>query len=70
MAWTVIDLDYALVAEVAQALGTSTEGETVTTALREVLQYRRRTPALSRLRGAAAEGGFDLGRFEDKGRYR
>ncbi len=70
MTRTVIDLDDELVADVAQALGTSTKKETVNTALREVLEYRRRALALARLRSAAAEGGFDLGRFEDKGSYR
>ncbi|MFD7897382.1 type II toxin-antitoxin system VapB family antitoxin [Streptomyces sp. NPDC059743] len=49
MTRTVIDLDDKLVAEVAQALGTSTKRETVNTALREVLENRRRALALTRL---------------------
>ncbi|MFD8967796.1 type II toxin-antitoxin system VapB family antitoxin [Streptomyces sp. NPDC059568] len=49
MSRTVIDLDDELVAEVAQALGTSTKKETVSTALREVLENRRRLLALTRL---------------------
>lgn len=70
MSRTVIDLDDDLVADVAKALGTSTKKETVNTALREVLENRRRALALTRLRGAAAEGAFDLEMLEDKGTYR
>jgi Arc/MetJ family transcription regulator len=70
MSRTVIDLDDALLADVAQALGTSTKKETVNTALREVLEHRRRALALTRLRTAAAEGAFDLDLLEDKGNYR
>ncbi|GGU71535.1 hypothetical protein GCM10010211_41480 [Streptomyces albospinus] len=70
MSRTVIDLDDELLAEVAQALGTSTKKETVNTALREVLKNRRRALALARLRGAAAEGAFDLDLFDDKGNHR
>lgn len=66
----VIDLDDQLVADVAKALGTRTEKETVSTALREVLENRRRALALTRLRASAAEGAFDLGFFEDKENYR
>jgi Arc/MetJ family transcription regulator len=57
-------------ADVAKALGTSTKKETVNTALREVLENRRRALALTRLRAAADEGAFDLELFEDKGNYR
>jgi Arc/MetJ family transcription regulator len=67
---TVIDLDDELVASAAKALGTSTKKETVNTALREVLEIRRRALALTRLRAAAAEGAFDLELFEDKSNYR
>ncbi|MGW4032598.1 type II toxin-antitoxin system VapB family antitoxin [Streptomyces sp. NPDC004838] len=70
MSRTVIDLDDDLLADVAQALGTSTKKETVNTALREVLENRRRALALTRLRTAAADGGFDLDLFDDKGSYR
>jgi Arc/MetJ family transcription regulator len=70
MSRTVIDLDDDLVAEVAKALGTSTKKETVNSALREVLENRRRALALTRLREAAAEGAFDLDLFEDKRNYR
>ena len=70
MSRTVIDLDDELVAEVAQALGTRTKKDTVNTALREVLESRRRAVALTRLREAAADGGFDLELLADKRNYR
>ncbi|WJV47713.1 type II toxin-antitoxin system VapB family antitoxin [Streptomyces flavofungini] len=70
MTRTVIDLDDGLVADVAKALGTSTKKETVNTALREVLENRRRALALARLRTTADEGAFDLDLFEDKRNYR
>ncbi|MFE4262863.1 type II toxin-antitoxin system VapB family antitoxin [Streptomyces sp. NPDC056883] len=70
MSRTVIDLDDELLADVAQALGTSTKRDTVNTALREVLETRRRALALTRLRAAAADGAFDLDLFDDKGNYR
>ena len=71
MSRTVIDLDDELVAEVARALGTRTKKETVNTALREVLESRRRALALTRLREAAEEeGAFDLELLADKRNYR
>lgn len=70
MSRTVIDLNDELLSEVAQALGTSTKKETVNTALREVLENRRRALALTRLRSAAADGAFDLDLLEDKRNYR
>ncbi|MFF9512109.1 type II toxin-antitoxin system VapB family antitoxin [Streptomyces sp. NPDC014724] len=70
MSRTVIDLDDKLLAAVAQALATGTKKETVNTALREVLENRRRALALARLRGAANDGGFDLDLFTDKRDYR
>ncbi|KFK91566.1 hypothetical protein IX27_00675 [Streptomyces sp. JS01] len=70
MSRTVIDLDDELLADVAQALGTGTKKETVNTALREVLDNRRRALALTRLRAAAGEGAFNLNVFEDKRDYR
>jgi Arc/MetJ family transcription regulator len=70
MSRTVIDLDDDLVADVARALGTRTKKETVNTALREVLENRRRAVALTRLRETAAAGGFDLALLEDKASYR
>ncbi|MFJ5552671.1 type II toxin-antitoxin system VapB family antitoxin [Streptomyces sp. NPDC093225] len=56
MARTAIDLDEEPIAEVATALGTSTTSETVNTALREVLENRRRALAVARFRPAAGEG--------------
>jgi Arc/MetJ family transcription regulator len=53
----VIDLDDHLVADVAQALGTSTTKQTVDTAVREVLESRRRGLALGRLPTATDERG-------------
>ena len=70
MSRTVIDLDDDLVDAVARALGTRTKKDTVNTALREVLENRRRAVALTRLREVAAAGGFDLGLLEDKANYR
>ena len=70
MTRTVIDLDDELVAEVAQALGTRTKKDTVNTALREVLENRRRAVALTRLREATADGAFDLALLADKANYR
>ena len=69
MSRTVIDLDDGLVAEVAQALGTRTKKDTVNTALREVLENRRRAVALTRLREATADGAFDLTLLADKANY-
>jgi len=70
MSRTVIDLDDALVADAARALGTRTKKDTVNTALREVLEIRRRALALTRLRDATADGAFDLTLLEDKKNYR
>lgn len=70
MSRTVIDLDDNLVAEVARALGTRTKKDTVNSALREVLENRRRAVALTRLREATADGAFDLARLADKANYR
>ena len=70
MTRTVIDLDDELVANVAQALGTRTKKDTVNTALREVLENRRRALALTRLREATSDGAFDLALLADKGNYR
>ena len=65
-----IDLDDDLVAEVARALGTRTKKDTVNSALREVLENRRRAMALTRLREATADGAFDLALLADKANYR
>jgi Arc/MetJ family transcription regulator len=70
MSRTVIDLDDALVAEVARELGTTTKKDTVNRALREVLEHRRRALAITRLRTAVAEGAIDLAVLQDKRNYR
>lgn len=69
MSRTVIDLDDDLVADVTKALGTNANKETVNTALREVLESRRRALALARLRAAGDDGVFDLDQFENKKNY-
>jgi Arc/MetJ family transcription regulator len=70
MSRTVIDVDDDLVADAARALGTSTKKDTVNTALREVLETRRRALALIRLRAAAEDGAFDSEYLRDKQNYR
>ncbi|ANW20781.1 hypothetical protein BB341_22505 [Streptomyces clavuligerus] len=55
MGRTVIDLDDEPLADVALVLGTSAKKETVNTALREVLEYRRQALALARLLRGDAE---------------
>lgn len=70
MSRTVIDLDDALVSDVARVLGTTTKKDTVNTALRAVLENRRRALALTRLREAGEDGAFDLAILADKQSYR
>lgn len=70
MSRTVIDLDDDLVAEVARALGTRTKKDTVNTALREVLENRRRAVALTRLREAVGRRILRLGPGRRGGPYR
>lgn len=70
MARTVIDVDGALLADAARALGAATKTETVRSAPREALDTRRRALALHRLRTTAADGAFDLELLENKGNYR
>lgn len=59
MTRTLVDLDDDLLAEVAKALGTRTKKDTVNTAMREVLENRRRALAWQRLQDIAGEGQFD-----------
>ncbi|HEY1094861.1 MAG TPA: type II toxin-antitoxin system VapB family antitoxin [Glycomyces sp.] len=70
MTRTMIDLDDDLLAEVGKALGTSTKKDTVNSALREVLETRRRAMALTRLRALVADGAIDSELFMDKRNYR
>ncbi|GLX98436.1 type II toxin-antitoxin system VapB family antitoxin [Herbidospora sp. NBRC 101105] len=60
MARTVID----------QGAGHADKKDMVDSALREVLETRRRALALARLRESAEEGAFDLELFEDKRNFR
>jgi Arc/MetJ family transcription regulator len=59
-----------LVADVARELRTTTKKDTVNRALREVLEYRRRALALTRLRDSVADGAFDLALLQNKRNYR
>ncbi|GAA1686654.1 type II toxin-antitoxin system VapB family antitoxin [Glycomyces endophyticus] len=70
MTRTMIDLDDDLVAEVSKALGTRTKKDTVNSALKEVLETRRRAMALARLRTLVEDGAIDSELFEDKKNYR
>ena len=67
MAKTLIDLDEGLLAEATVALGTSTKRETVTEALRRVIEEARasRLTALAELRAIADQGGFDFDRLPE-----
>lgn len=70
MTRTMIDLDDDLLAEVSKALGTSTKKDTVNSAMREVLETRRRAMALTRLRALVADGAVDSEFLMDKKNYR
>ncbi|WFE19863.1 type II toxin-antitoxin system VapB family antitoxin [Solwaraspora sp. WMMD937] len=65
MAATHLHLDEDLLTEAAAALGTTTERETVTDALRQVVRVRRerRRRALADLQEIAASGGSHLDRL-------
>lgn len=67
MAKTLLDLDEDLLAEATSALGTSTKRDTVTKALRAVIETSRarRERALADLQQVAAEGGFDFDLLEE-----
>ena len=62
---TLIDIDEDLLAEASVALGASTEQDTVTHALRVVVEEarQRRRQALARLRQVTDEGVFDFDRL-------
>ncbi|MFV2087385.1 type II toxin-antitoxin system VapB family antitoxin [Micromonospora sp. LOL_021] len=66
MVETQLHLDEELLAEAAAALGTTTEQETVTDALRQVVKAsrERRRQALTDLQEIAASGGFHLDRLD------
>lgn len=67
MAKTLIDLDEELLAEATLALGTVTKKETVTAALRRVVEETRlrRQRALADLQAVADEGGFHFDRLAE-----
>ncbi|WP_416966034.1 type II toxin-antitoxin system VapB family antitoxin [Streptomyces sp. Agncl-13] len=68
MARTLIDIDEELLAEAAMAFGTKTKKDTVTAALKEGVERKKRALALARLAARADEGDFDL--LLDKENYR
>jgi Arc/MetJ family transcription regulator len=60
MAKTLLDLDESLLAEAQDALQTSTKKDTVTAALREVLESRRRAAAVLAEMSRAKSGGYEF----------
>lgn len=67
MAKTLLDLDENLLAEAAEALGTTTKKDTVTLALQKVSEEMRarRANALQDLLAAADAGAFDYDLLDD-----
>ncbi|WP_073757355.1 type II toxin-antitoxin system VapB family antitoxin [Streptomyces sp. CB03234] len=65
MARTVIDLDDEALEEAARFLGTTTKRDTVNTALREIVDRRKRAAALERMRQMVEEGEIDLSIIEE-----
>ncbi|MFE2421577.1 type II toxin-antitoxin system VapB family antitoxin [Streptomyces hokutonensis] len=68
MTKTLIDIDEDLLAEAAIAFGTKTKKDTVTAALKEGVERKKRALALARLAARADAGDFDL--LLDKENYR
>ncbi|WP_449061075.1 type II toxin-antitoxin system VapB family antitoxin [Planomonospora algeriensis] len=66
MAKTLIDLDDEALAEAARLLGTSSKKDTVNAALREIVDRRRRSAAVARMREMVAEGEIDFSAIEKK----
>ncbi|WP_028811012.1 type II toxin-antitoxin system VapB family antitoxin [Streptomyces flavidovirens] len=64
MARTVIDLDDEALEEAARFLGTTTKRDTVNTALREIVDRRKRAEAVERMRQMVAEGEIDFSVIE------
>jgi Arc/MetJ family transcription regulator len=60
MARTVIDLDDEALEEAARFLGTTTKRDTVNTALREIVDRRKRAEAVERMRRMVADGEIDF----------
>ncbi|MEV4127505.1 type II toxin-antitoxin system VapB family antitoxin [Nocardia sp. NPDC049707] len=61
---TVIDLDEQACTEAARYLGTSTTSDTVNAALREIIDRRRRTAAVERMRRMVDAGEIDFSTLE------
>ncbi|MBW8798386.1 MAG: type II toxin-antitoxin system VapB family antitoxin [Streptomyces sp.] len=68
MAKTLIDIDEELLAQAAIAFGTKTKKDTVTAALKEGVERKKRALALARLAAQADAGDFDI--LLDKANYR
>ncbi|MEV6766540.1 type II toxin-antitoxin system VapB family antitoxin [Streptomyces sp. NPDC051105] len=68
MAKTLIDIDEELLAQAAIAFGTKTKKDTVTAALQEGVERKKRALALARLAAQADAGDFDI--LLDKANYR
>ncbi|WP_073946001.1 type II toxin-antitoxin system VapB family antitoxin [Streptomyces kebangsaanensis] len=68
MAKTLIDIDEQLLADAAIAFGTKTKKDTVTAALKDGVERKKRALALARLAARADAGDFDM--LLDKANYR
>jgi Arc/MetJ family transcription regulator len=68
MAKTLIDIDEELLAQAAIAFGTKTKKDTVTAALKDGVERKKRALALARLAARADAGDFDI--LLDKANYR
>ncbi|GGO60580.1 type II toxin-antitoxin system VapB family antitoxin [Nonomuraea cavernae] len=66
MTKTLIDLDDEALAEAAKLLGTWSKKDTVNTAIREIVDRRRRAAAVARMRAMVSEGEIDFSAI-DKG---
>ncbi|MFF3669738.1 type II toxin-antitoxin system VapB family antitoxin [Microtetraspora malaysiensis] len=64
MTKTLIDLDDEALAEAAKLLGTSSKKDTVNAALREIVDRRRHSAAIARMREMVAEGEIDFSAIE------
>lgn len=67
MSKTLIDIDDALLAEAALALGTGTKKDTVTQSLQHTVDEARakRREALRHLQAMAADGAFDFDKLDE-----
>jgi Arc/MetJ family transcription regulator len=64
---TLIDLDDEALTEAAKLLGTTSKKDTVNTALREIVDRRKRAAAVARMRAMVAEGEIDFSVLEGDG---